>query len=108
MSDFRQKQMDEAFCRTCGEIIKKEAVICPKCGVKQKNTTDISSNWLAVLLLCFFLGYLGAHRFFVGKIGTGLLMLFTLGGFGIWVLIDLILIVTDKFTDSNGESISRI
>ena len=46
---------------------------------------------LVALLLCCFLGWLGAHRFYVGKIGTGLLMPLTLGGcFGIWVVVDLI------------------
>ncbi len=46
---------------------------------------------------------LGIHRFYVGKIGTGILMLITGGGFGIWVLVDLILIVTNKFEDKQGN-----
>ena len=60
---------------------------------------------LVTLLLCFFLGYLGMHRFYVGKIGTGLLQLFTLGGFGIWVLIDFIMIILGSFTDKEGKKI---
>ena len=56
-------------------------------------------------LLCFFLGGLGAHRFYVGKVGTGLLMLFTLGGFFIWWIIDLILIATESFKDHEGRKI---
>ena len=50
-------------------------------------------NWLATLLLCLFLGGIGVHRFYVGKVGTGILQLITLGGCGIWTLIDLIMII---------------
>ena len=57
---------------------------------------------LAAALLCFFLGWLGAHRFYVGKVGTGLLMVLTLGGFGIWSLVDLIFIICGGFTDDAG------
>ena len=51
------------------------------------------------------MGFLGVHRFFVGKRGTGILMLLTLGGLGIWTLIDFILICFGKFTDRNGRTI---
>ena len=64
-------------------------------------------NWMVTLLLCFFLGYLGAHRFYAGKIGTGILMLVTFGGFGIWELIDFIMILMKKFTDSEGNVIAE-
>ena len=51
-------------------------------------------NWLTTLLLCIFLGGLGVHRFYAGKIGTGILQLITVGGCGIWTLVDLIMIIT--------------
>jgi TM2 domain-containing membrane protein YozV len=63
-------------------------------------------NFVAALLLCFFLGFLGVHRFYVGKIGTGIIQLLTFGGFGIWVLIDFIMIAIGKFTDKNGLPIT--
>lgn len=62
-------------------------------------------NFVGTLLLCFFLGNLGIHRFYVGKIGTGILMLITLGGLGIWSLIDFIMIAVGKFKDNNGKVI---
>ena len=61
---------------------------------------------IVALLICLFLGPLGAHRFYVGKIGTGILQLVTLGGLGVWALIDLIMIAMGKFTDSDGWALS--
>lgn len=57
-------------------------------------------------LLCFFLGFLGAHRFYVGKPGTAVLMIITLGGLGIWTLIDFIMIICGRFTDNVGNRLS--
>ena len=59
-------------------------------------------NFMVTLLLCFFLGAFGVHRFYAGKIGTGILMLITLGGFGIWYFIDLILIGCGAFKDGDN------
>lgn len=64
-------------------------------------------NWLATLLLCLFLGGIGVHIFYVGKVGTGILQLITLGGCGIWTLIDLIMIITGSFTDKDGNKITN-
>ncbi len=62
-------------------------------------------GFVPTLLLCFFLGPFGVHRFYVGKIGTGILMLLTLGGLGIWALIDFIMIAVSSFKDKDGRVI---
>ena len=68
---------------------------------------DGEKKLLPVFLLAFLLGPFGAHRFFVGKTGTALLQLFTLGGLGLWVLFDLIVIITGNFTDKDGHKITE-
>ena len=71
------------------------------------NTTqDISpKSGLTTFILCFFFGFLGIHRFYVGKIGTGILMLLTMGGLGFWVLYDLFSIVCKNFTDAQNRPV---
>ena len=59
------------------------------------------------MLLALLVGYLGIHRFYVGKIGTGILMLVTGGGCGIWTLIDIIMIATGSFTDAEGKPLVK-
>lgn len=120
-------------CTECGRFICSECkvdingkAVCKTCietGVFEPNNkykydrinqqgynNYYSSNltqksWLVTLLLCLFVGTLGVHRFYVGKIGTGILQLITFGGFGIWTLVDIILIACKKFTDVNGDLI---
>lgn len=100
------------FCQHCGQPIDAACVVCPKCGrqVDQLqppqtvvNNTNINTSyaggygkpkdkWIA-LLLCIFLGGLGAHKFYEGKIIFGIVYLLTLGLLGIGVIVDIILIL---------------
>lgn len=68
--------------------------------------TSPKSRWIA-LLLCFFFGGLGVHRFYVGKIGTGILYLCTLGLFGVGWIIDLFAILFGSFRDKYGFWLRR-
>ena len=65
------KKENEKYCQDCGQIINIRAEICPKCGVRQSVNSVMRNNggnvdesrWLITLLLCFFVGFLGIHRF---------------------------------------------
>lgn len=107
-------------CKLCGHDSPENATSCNFCGApfnvytsnntqkapeyqNQANVKPMSPNnrWIA-FILCFFCGTLGIHRFYVGKIGTGILYLLTFGFFGIGWLIDLIMIAIGSFTDKAG------
>jgi TM2 domain-containing membrane protein YozV len=67
-----------------------------------KNTAG-GKKWLTAVLLCFFLGGLGIHRFYLGYTWQGIVQLLTLGGLGIWVLIDFIRIIIRDLKPKDGE-----
>jgi len=73
----------------------------------QMEANVSSKSRLAVTLLAYFLGPFGAHRFYLEKIGTGILMLFTFGGFGIWALIDFVMAVCGEMKDADGKPITK-
>ena len=96
---------DEMYCRSCGNNVKKEAEICPKCGVRLGSGDG--KDWLVTLLLCIFLGGLGIHRFYTGSTVIGVVQLLTLGACGIWTLIDFILILVGSYKDGNGKPLVK-
>ena len=101
-----QKGADEIYCSSCGKIIKSMAEICPNCGVRQLNNSsnnNSSKDKMTCLLFYIFLGCLGFHRYYVGKIGTGLLYAITFGGLGILAIVDFITIITGNFKDIEGK-----
>tara|TARA_B100000214_G_scaffold33290_1_gene21176 strand:+ start:150 stop:380 length:231 start_codon:yes stop_codon:yes gene_type:complete len=71
----------------------------------QAAATD--KDWTVLLILSILLGGLGIDRFYAGHIGLGILKLLTVGGCGIWALIDIILVVTGGFKDANGVPITK-
>ena len=81
-------------------------VVGPPTNTQKLNamiTENVSrKDWTTALLLCLFLGNLGVHSFYSGNTVRAVLQLFTLGGCGIWTLIDLILIIQNKYTDGEG------
>jgi TM2 domain-containing membrane protein YozV/ribosomal protein L40E len=82
MTEAVQKGLDEKFCSECGGIIKAKAEICPKCGVRQMAapssfaaTAPNGKSKLAAALFALFLGGFGIHKFYLGRVGQGVLYL---------------------------------
>ncbi len=102
-----------AFCHSCGSEVNNNAVVCVKCGVAVNNQPigqvgPVSDKeWLPALLLAFFVGCFGVHRFYTGHVGIGIVQLLTFGGCGIWALIDFIMIVMGTFKDVNGLPLKK-
>ena len=78
-------------------------------AVRQGGLADRPSTrlWMRAFMLCFFLGFFGAHRFYVGRKGTAALQLVTFGGLGLWSAYDLFCIWTDRFADRDGQPLVR-
>lgn len=110
-----ETQVKTKFCKYCGSKIPEDAVMCTHCGrqveqlkneqpqvIVNNTNTNVNSNvnsttyrgheknkWVS-LILCVCLGFLGAHKFYEGKAGMGIVYLFTMGLFGIGIFIDFI------------------
>ena len=96
------------FCSRCGKEITGSPAFCQSCGANLVENVNVSpKSRLATSLLAWYLGFLGVHRFYLGKIGTGILMLLTFGGLGIWAIIDFIFAVTGNMKDKDGRLIKK-
>lgn len=94
-------------CANCGNEISELATSCPKCGHPHLAVNISPKSKITAILLCLFLGTLGIHRFYLGKPLTGILQLITFGGFGIWALIDLVLLICDKGKDGQERLVTQ-
>ena len=125
MENQQNEAINTKFCKHCGAKIPEDAVLCTACGrqveelksaaqpsiIINNENTNVNANmnanvvggrfgrpknkWVA-LMLCFFLGYLGAHKFYEGRIGLGVLYIFTCGLFGIGLLVDFIALLLKR------------
>jgi len=106
------------FCKADVNNVVNEAKGTPETSTPVINITNTSSNVntanaggigiphkskMTALILCFFLGVLGVHRFYVGKTGSGIVWLFTGGLCGIGALVDFVVILLGNFTDKFGR-----
>lgn len=114
------------FCKNCGKEIACGTKFCPECGSSQETDTILKGkpsnqreeirgkacsqkSRTITALLAFLLGFIGVHRFYVGKVGTGILLILCTCCFGlgvIWAFIDLIVILCGNFTDKDGQCVT--
>lgn len=98
------------YCDGCGGIMALETATCPHCLTVQTSAGGAGESEklrLPAFLLALLFGVFGAHRFYVGKTGSAIAQLCTLGGLGIWALVDTIVIASGGFTDGDGRIIKR-
>ena len=99
-------------CPRCGHELLAIGDYCSQCGLPippeerlYEHPDGSPKSRVVALLLCVLLGYFGVHRFYVGKVGTGILWLLTGGLFGIGYIVDIILIATGSFRDIDGRRV---
>lgn len=99
------------YCSKCGKVIADSETVCQNCGTHASESRPVKvspKSRTVAAILAFFLGFLGIHRFYVGKIGTGIAIILTswciIGE--VWALIDLIVILCGNFKDKDGLPIT--
>lgn len=96
-----ENEENARYCIHCGKALTDNVGVDPTIPCDNFGSAQISKRWVA-FTICLFVGVLGIHRFYAGKIGTGVLWLLTGGLFGIGYIVDLIMLATGNFRDSEG------
>lgn len=99
------------YCSNCGKPVEDGTKFCPECGAslqpepRKPSNINNEDRWLVTLLLSILVGSLGVHRFYTGNVVTGVLMLLTCGGCGVWTIIDIVMIAGNTYRDGNGNTL---
>ena len=114
IAKIKEKNSDEKYCAECGEVIKIKAEICPRCGVRQSSppnslgsTAPNGKSKIAAALFAIFLGGFGAHKFYLGEVGMGVVYLLFCWTFipALIAFIEFIIYLTmsdEKFNEKYG------
>jgi hypothetical protein len=102
-------------CWNCAAETLPEAAACAKCGAQLPAALPVAlpptatgeKDWLVALLLSILFGPFGVDRFYLGYVGLGIVKLITLGGCGIWWVVDLVLIALNKLPDAQGRPLRQ-